>query len=96
VVTTNAYAPHLARREGLYIIGIPAQRDPPPDPDIVLVNLYDQRFMVCEQYREYFEGLDINRYGVVFRDWGLIVVQRDGGSNEAFRDFVLNWTDCAG
>jgi uncharacterized membrane protein len=96
VVTTNAYAPHLARREGLYIIGIPAQRDPPPNPDVVFINLYDQRFMVCEQYREYFSQLDIDRYGVVFRDWGLIVVQRDGGSNEAFRDFVLNWTDCAG
>ncbi|MBN1815306.1 MAG: DUF2079 domain-containing protein, partial [Anaerolineae bacterium] len=96
VVTTNAYAPHLARREGLYIIGIPAQRDPPPDPDVVFINLYDQRFMVCEQYREYFSQLDVDRYGVVFRDWGLIVVQRDGGSNEAFRDFVLNWTDCAG
>jgi uncharacterized membrane protein len=96
VVTTNAYAPHLARREGLYITGIPAQREPPLDPDVVLINLYDQRFMVCEQYREYFSQLDIDRYGVVFRDWGLIVVQRDGGSNEAFRDFVLNWTDCAG
>jgi uncharacterized membrane protein len=96
VVTTNAYAPHLARREGLYIIGIPTQREPPLDPDVVFINLYDQRFMVCEQYREYFSQLDIDRYGVVFRDWGLIVVQRDGGSNEAFRDFVLNWTDCAG
>jgi uncharacterized membrane protein len=96
VVTTNAYAPHLARREGLYIIGIPAQREPPPDPDVVFINLYDQRFMVCEQYRQYFSQLDIDRYGVIFRDWGLIVVQRDGGSNEAFHDFVLNWTDCAG
>jgi uncharacterized membrane protein len=96
VVTTNAYAPHLARREGLYIIGIPAQREPPPDPDVVFINLYDQRFIVCEQYRAYFSQLDIDRYGVVFRDRGLIVVQRDGGSNEAFRDFVLNWTDCAG
>jgi uncharacterized membrane protein len=96
VVTTNAYAPHLARREGLYIIGIPAQREPPPDPDVVFINLYDQRFMVCEQYREYFSQLDIDRYGIIFRDWGLIVVQRDGGPNEAFRDFVLNWTDCAG
>jgi uncharacterized membrane protein len=96
VVTTNAYAPHLARREGLYIIGIPAQREPPPDPDVVFINLYDQRFIVCEQYRAYFSQLDIDRYGVIFRDRGLIVVQRDGGSNEAFRDFVLNWTDCAG
>jgi uncharacterized membrane protein len=96
VVTTNAYAPHLAQREGLYIIGIPAQRDPPVDPDIVFINLYDQRFMVCDQFREYFSQLDIDRYGVVFRDSGMIVVQRDGGSSEGFRDFVLNWTNCAG
>jgi uncharacterized membrane protein len=96
VVTTNAYAPHLAQREGLYIIGIPAQREPPPDPDVVFVNLYDQRFIVCEQYREYFTQLDIDRYGVIFRDCGMIVIQRDGGSNEGFRDFLLNWTDCAG
>jgi uncharacterized membrane protein len=96
VVTTNAYAPHLAQREGLYIIGIPAQREPPTDPDVVFVNLYDQRFMVCHQYRDYFSQLDIDRYGVIFRDSGLIVVQRDGGSNEGFREFLLNWTDCAG
>ncbi|MBE9506812.1 MAG: DUF2079 domain-containing protein [Chloroflexi bacterium] len=96
VVTTNAYAPHLAQREGLYIIGIPAQREPPPDPDVVFVNLYDQRFIICEQYREYFTQLDIDRYGVIFRDCGMIVIQRDGGSNEGFRDFLLNWTDCAG
>jgi uncharacterized membrane protein len=96
VVTTNAYAPHLAQREELYIIGIPTQREPPADPDVVFINLYDQRFMICEQYRAYFAQLDIARYGVVFRDWGLIVVQRDGGSNADFRDFVLNWTDCAG
>lgn len=96
VVTTNAYAPHLARREGLFIIGIPAQRDPPSNPDIVFINLYDQRFMVCEQYREFVSELDIERYGVVFRDSGLIVIQRDGGSNEDFRDFVLNWNNCAG
>lgn len=80
----------------MYIIGLPAQRDPPPDPDVVFINLYDQRFMVCEQYREYFAQLDIDRYGIVFRDSGLIVVQRDGGSNEGFRDFLLNWTNCAG
>jgi uncharacterized membrane protein len=96
VVTTNAYAPHLARREGLYIIGIPGQRDPPPDPDIVFINLYDQRYMVCAQYREYFEQLETGRYGVIYRDSGLIVVQRDGGSGVGFVDFVENWTDCAG
>jgi uncharacterized membrane protein len=96
VVTTNAYAPHMAQRKGLYIMGIPAQREPPTDADVVFVNLYDQRFMLCEQYRVYFSQLDIDRYGVIFRDCGMIVVQRDGGSNEGFRDFVLNWTDCAG
>jgi uncharacterized membrane protein len=96
VVTTNAYAPHLAQREGLYIIGIPAQRDAPHDPDIVFINLYDQRFMLCDQYREYVSGLDIDRYGVVFRDSGLVVIQRDDGSKEGFRDFVLNWNNCAG
>jgi uncharacterized membrane protein len=96
VVTTNTYAPHLAQREGLYIIGIPAQRDPPNDPDIVFVNLYDQRFMVCDQYREYFTQLDIEHYGVIFRDAGLIVIQRDAGANEDFQDFVLNWNNCAG
>jgi uncharacterized membrane protein len=95
-VTTNAYAPHLAQREGLYIIGIPAQREPPTDPDVVFINLYDQRFILCDHYREYFMQLDIDRYGVIFRDSGMIVVQRDGGSNEGFRDFLLNWTGCAG
>jgi uncharacterized membrane protein len=96
VVTTNAYAPHLAQREGLYIIGTPAQRDPPSDPDVVFINLYDQRFILCDQYREYLEQLDIERYGVIFRDCGVVVIQRDAGSNEEFRDFVLNWTACAG
>jgi uncharacterized membrane protein len=96
LVTTNAYAPHLARREGLHIAGIPAQRDPPTDPDVVFINLYDQRFMVCDQYRQYLTKLDIERYGVIFRDWGVIVIQRDGGANEGFRDFLLNWNDCAG
>jgi len=96
VVTTNAYAPHLAQRDGLYIIGIPTQRAPPADPDVVFINLYDQRFMVCDQYREYFTQLDADRYGVIFRDRGMIVVQRDAGSNDGFRDFLFNWTDCAG
>jgi uncharacterized membrane protein len=96
VVTTNAYAPHLAQREALYLIGIPAQRDPPPDPQVVFVNLYDQRFMLCDQYQAYFKQLDIDHYGLIFRDSGVVVAQRDGGSNEGFRDFVLNWTDCAG
>jgi uncharacterized membrane protein len=96
LVTTNSYAPHLAQRQELYIIGLPAQREAPADPEAVFINLYDQRFIVCEQYRDYFAGLDLDRYGLLFRDSGLVVAVRGGGSNEAFRDFVLNWTDCAG
>lgn len=96
LVTTNAYAPHLAHRAGLFVLGFPAQRETPTDPEIVFVNLYDQRYILCDGYRTYFEALDLDQYGVIFRDRGMIVVQRNGGSNEAFRDFVLNWTDCAG
>jgi len=96
VVTTNAYAPHLAQREGLYVMGIPATQDPPSDPDAVFLNLYDQRYMVCEQYREYLMQLDVDRYGVIFHEWGVVVVQRDAGSQEEFEDFVVNWADCAG
>jgi uncharacterized membrane protein len=96
VVTTNAYAPHLARREGLHILGVPSERDPPTDPDVVFINLYDQRFIVCDQYRQYLQQFDVERYGVIFRDWGVVVIQRDGGTNEGFRDFLLNWNDCAG
>lgn len=96
LVTTNDYAPHLAQRRELYIIGIPTQRKAPTNPDIVFLNLYDQDYIVCDQYREYVAQLDIERYGVVFRTGGLIVIQRTGGSNDEFRDFILNWNDCAG
>ena len=96
VVTTNDYAPHLARRSGLFIIGIPAQRDAPQDPDVVFLNLYDQQYAVCEQFREYVSQLDPAAYGVTFRTGGLIVLQRGTGSNEQFRDFTSNWNDCAG
>jgi uncharacterized membrane protein len=96
LVTTNDYAPHLAQRPELYIIGIPAQREPPTDPDSLLINLYDQQYIVCDQYRTYLAQLDIDRYGVVFRTGGLVVILRNGGSNEQFRDLVLNWSNCAG
>jgi len=96
LVTTNAYAPHLAHREELYILGFPSQREPPTDPQMVFVNLYDQRSILCDGYREYFESLDLDRYGTIFRDRGLIVLQRDGGVNDQFRDFILNWNNCAG
>jgi len=96
VVTTNDYAPHLARREGLYIIGVPSQREAPVDPDIVFINLYDQQYIVCEQYREYFSQLDAGKYGVTFRTGGLIVIQRDAGSNDQFQDFIESWNNCAG
>ena len=96
LVTTNDYAPHLAQREGLFILGLPSQREAPSDPDIVFINLYDQEYIVCEQYHEYVSKLDIDQYGISFRTGGLVVIQKTGGSNELFRDFVLNWNDCAG
>ncbi len=96
VVTTNDYAPHLAQREKLFIIGIPSQRVAPTDPDVVFLNLYDQQYILCDGYRAYVSQLDIDAYGVTFRTGGLIVIQRGAGSNEPFRDFVLNWNNCAG
>ena len=96
VVTTNDYAPHLAQRPGLYVIGLPSQREAPTDPDIVFLNLYDQEYIVCDQYREYVSKLDRARFGVIFRTGGLIVIQKDSGDNTQFRDFVENWNNCAG
>ena len=96
LVTTNDYAPHLAQREELYVIGLPSQRVAPVDPEVVFINLYDQQYIVCDQYREYVSQLDVARYGVTFRTGGLIVMQRDAGDNALFRDFVENWNNCAG
>ena len=96
LVTTNDYAPHLAQRQGLYIIGIPSQRVAPIDPDIVFLNLYDQQFIVCDQMRDYINQLDKTAYGTTFRTGGLIVIQKDAGSAEQFLDFVENWNNCAG
>lgn len=96
VVTTNDYASHLARRTELYVIGIPSQREAPLDPDIVFINLYDQEYIVCDQYREYISKLDINRFGVTLRTGGIIVIQKDSGDNTLFRDFIMNWNNCAG
>lgn len=96
LVTTNDYAPHLAQREGLFIIGIPSQRAAPIDPDIVFLNLYDQQFIVCDQMREYINQLDKAAYGTTFRTGGLIVIRKDKGSAEQFLDFVDNWNNCAG
>ncbi len=96
LVTTNDYAPHLAQREELYIIGIPTQRVAPIDPDLVFLNLYDQQYIVCDQFRDYVTQLDKESYGVLFRTGGLIVMQKGGGSPEQFIDFVDNWNNCAG
>jgi uncharacterized membrane protein len=96
LVTTNDYAPHLAQREELYMIGLPSQRVAPVDPELVFINLYDQQYIVCDQYREYVAQLDVARYGVTFRTGGLIVLQRDAGDNASFRDFIENWNNCAG
>ncbi len=96
LVTTNDYAPHLAQREELYIIGIPTQRVAPIDPDLVFLNLYDQQYIVCDQFRDYVTQLDKESYGVIFRTGGLIVMQKGSGSPEQFIDFVDNWNNCAG
>ena len=96
LVTTNDYAPHLAQREEIYVIGIPTQRTPPIDPDLVFLNLYDQQYIVCDQIREYVSQLDRQAYGTIFRTGGLIVLQKDAGSTEQFIDFVENWNNCAG
>jgi len=96
VVTSNNYAPHLAQREELYIIGIPAQRDTPTDPEVVFFNLYDQQYVVCDQIYDYLQELDVDAYGVTFRTGGLLVLQRDAGSNMQFQEMILHWNDCAG
>jgi hypothetical protein len=80
----------------LSVIGLPAESEPLVDPDVVFLNLYDQRYMLCEQYREYLLTLDIDHYGVIFHDSGVVVIQRDARSQEAFEDFVVNWTECTG
>lgn len=95
-VTSNDYAPHLARRQELYVIGNPSQREAPADPEVVFLNLYDQEYIVCDQYRAYVARLDPARYGVTFRTGGVIVIQQDAGDNALFRDFIENWNNCAG
>jgi uncharacterized membrane protein len=95
VVTSNNYGPHLAQRPELYIVGVPSQRQAPDDPDIVFFNLRDQRFTSCEMYYSYLLQLDPQRYGVTFWSEGVLVLQRDTGSNSAFQDLLLTWNGCA-
>ncbi|MDX1415937.1 MAG: DUF2079 domain-containing protein [Candidatus Promineifilaceae bacterium] len=96
VVTTNDYAPHLARREGLYILGVPAQRETPVDADVVFLNLYDQQFIDCDQIYEYLQELRPEDYGVIFRQEGVLVLQRGAGDNAQFQALMSRWNDCAG
>ncbi|MFK7802987.1 MAG: DUF2079 domain-containing protein, partial [Anaerolineae bacterium] len=96
LVTTNDYAAHLAQREGLFIIGIPSQREAPIDPDLIFLNLYDQQYIVCDQIQTYIQSLEPDDYGATFRTGGLIVLQRNAGSAEQFIDFRDNWNNCAG
>ena len=96
VVTTNDYAPHLAQREGLFILGIPAQKETPTSPDVIFLNLYDQQYIVCDQIFDYLQKIDRSVYGVTFRTGGLLVLQKDAGSNEAFQEMMDNWNYCAG
>ncbi|MEM7799207.1 MAG: DUF2079 domain-containing protein [Chloroflexota bacterium] len=96
LVTTNDYAPHLARRRELYVIGLPSQRDAPVDPELIFLNLYDQQYIVCDQIKMYIDQLEVERYGTLFRTGGLIVIARDQGDPNQYADFVNNWNNCAG
>ena len=96
VVTTNNYAPHLAQRPEIYIIGFPSQRDAPSDPHVVFFNLRDQRWLSCEDYHAYLLQLDPERYGVSFVSDGVVVIQRDAGSYSHFRDLIDDWPGCSG
>ena len=96
VVTTNNYAPHMAQRPEIYIIGFPSQRDAPSDPDVVFLNLRDQRWLSCEEYRAYLLQLDPERYSVTFESDGVVVIQRDAGSSGRFRALIDDWPGCSG
>jgi uncharacterized membrane protein len=96
VVTTNAYAAHLAQRPEIYIIGVPTQRDAPSDPDIVFLNLHDHRWTSCEDYHAYLLQLDPEKYGVTFMSKGVLAIERDSGSRDQLRDLIKNWSGCSG
>lgn len=96
VVTSNDYAPHLAQREGLYIVGIPAQRETPLDPDLIFLNLYDQQYVTCDQIYAYLQKIDRDQYGFIFRTGGLLVLQRGAAATDQFRELINNWNNCAG
>jgi uncharacterized membrane protein len=96
VVTTNAYGAHLAQRPGLYLIGVPTQRDAPVDPDIVFLNLRDDRWISCEEYHTYLLQLQLEEYGVTFISEGVLAIQRDSGSRNQLRDLMQNWSGCSG
>ncbi|MGD8904701.1 MAG: DUF2079 domain-containing protein [Anaerolineae bacterium] len=96
MVTTNNYAPHMAQRPEIYIIGFPSQRDAPSNPDVVFLNLRDQRWLSCENYRAYLLQLDPERYGMTFESDGVVVIQRDAGSCDRFRALIDAWPGCSG
>jgi uncharacterized membrane protein len=95
VVTTSFYAPHLAQRRELYLLGFPTQREAPGDPDVVFLNLHDQRWISCEDYHSYVQQLDPEMYGVTFSSDGVVVIQRDSGSHDQLRELIDNWPGCS-
>jgi hypothetical protein len=86
----------MAQRPEIYIIGFPSQRDAPSDPDVVFLNLRDQRWLSCEEYRAYLLQLDPERYSVTFESDGVVVIQRDAGSSGRFRALIDDWPGCSG
>lgn len=95
VVTTNSYAPHMAQRPEIYIIGAPTQREAPADPDVVFLNLHDHRWISCEGARAYALQLDPEIYGVTFMSDGVVVIRRDSGSRDQLRDLLAHWPGCS-
>jgi hypothetical protein len=91
VVTTNNYAPHLANRQRLYIIGDVSPRKPPPDPDVVFFNLSDYRYTRRDQYYDYLAQLDPQRYGVTLNTGGVVVIERDKGSPAELAELLARW-----
>ena len=89
-------ATHLAQRTGIYIIGVPTQREAPVDADVVLLNLRDHRWISCEAYYEYLVQLDAAKYGITFASEDVLVIQRDTDADIRLGDLLDNWPPCTG
>jgi hypothetical protein len=93
LVTTNAYAPHLAYRRQLRIL----MYDPTFDwsAETIFLNLKDLRWpMNCEIYHRYLESATHLGFGALFYKDGVLVIQKGAGDAEQLRNLVDNWLAC--